>query len=121
VETTRLGHGLVVALLSAQTLASLAFGGSPTLIGVALVFNLAAGVSTFLLVRRPGHSPWPVVAWCAGFFGWHVTGLGSLAGWWSTELDAVFLIASQREVSIAYQALLTTMAGFAVHLLVPRR
>jgi hypothetical protein len=121
VDKTRLGHGLVIAVLCLQTLASLAFGGSPTLTGVGLVFNAAAGVSTALLVRRSGHSPWPVVAWCAGFFGWHATGLGSLAGWWTTDLDAVFLIASQRELSMAYQALLTTMAGFAVHLLLPRR
>lgn len=120
-DKTRLGQGLVIAVLSLQTLASVAFGGSPTLTGVALALNAAAGVSTTLLVRRKGHSAWPVVAWCAGFFGWHATGLGSLAGWWTTELDAVFLIASQRELSIAYQALMTTMAGFAVHLLLPRR
>ena len=120
-DKTRLGHGLVIAVLCLQTLASLMFGGTPTMTGVGLALNAAAGVSTALLVRRTNHSAWPVVAWSAGFFGWHATGLGSLAGWWTTELDAVFLIASQRELSMAYQALMTTMAAFAVHLLLPRR
>jgi hypothetical protein len=52
--------------------------------------------------------------------GWHVTGLVTMAGIVTTDLDAVFYVASQRELSIAYQVLLATAAGFAVHILLPR-
>lgn len=104
-------------MIVVQSIASILWGGTPTLIGVGLAFNAVAAVSTALLARNR-HSPWVVAGWCAGFFGWHVVGLGALAGWWTPDLAGVFAIAAHLQLSIAYQALLTTMAGFAVHLLV---
>lgn len=121
VDKTRLGIGLVVGVLVIQTLASLAWGADATLTGIALAFNAVAAVSTVLFVRRGGRAAWVVVGWCAGFFGWHVVGLGELAGWWTTGLDAAFLIGGLYQVSVVYQAVMATAAGFAVHLLVPRR
>ena len=120
-DKTRLGTGLVIVVLVVQTLATLLWRADATLTGVALAFNAVAAVSTGLFVRRGGRAAWVVVAWCAGFFGWHVLGLGGLAGWWTTGLDAAFLIGSQYQVSVVYQALMATAAGFAVHLLLPRR
>jgi hypothetical protein len=121
VDKTRLGIGLVVGVLVVQTLASLLWRADATLTGVALAFNAVAAVSTGLFVRRGGRAAWVVAGWCAGFFGWHVVGLGELAGWWTTGLDAAFLVASQYQLSVVYQAVLATAAGFAVHLLLPRR
>lgn len=118
-DKTRLGTGLVIAVLVVQTLASLLWSADATLTGVALAFNAVAAVSTVLFIRRK-HQAWVVVAWCAGFFGWHVLGLGGLAGWWTTGLDAAFLIGASYQVSVVYQAVMATAAGFAVHLLVPR-
>lgn len=120
-DKTRLGTGLVIVVLVVQALASLLWGADATLTGVALAFNAVAAVSTALFVRRGGRAAWVVVAWCAGFFGWHVLGLGGLAGWWTTGLDAAFLVGSQYQVSVVYQAVMATAAGFAVHLLLPRR
>lgn len=121
VDKTRLGIGLVVGVLVVQTLASLVWSADATLTGVALAFNAVAAVSTWLLVRRGGRAGWAVVGWCAGFFGWHVVGLGELAGWWTTGLDAAFLVGSLYQASVVYQAVMATAAGFAVHLLLPRR
>ncbi|MEV6243343.1 hypothetical protein [Lentzea sp. NPDC051838] len=120
-DKTRLGVGLVAGVLVVQTLASLVWSADATLTGVALAFNAVAAVSTWLFVRRGGRAAWVVVGWCAGFFGWHVVGLGELAGWWTTGLDAAFLVGARYQVSVVYQAVLATAAGFAVHLLVPRR
>lgn len=120
-DKTRLGIGLVVGVLVVQTLASLAWSPDATLTGVALAFNAVAGVSTWLFVRRGGRGAWVVAGWCAGFFGWHVVGLGELAGWWTTGLDAAFIVAAQYQLSVVYQAVMATAAGFAVHLLLPRR
>lgn len=119
-DKTRLGIGLVITVLVVQTLASVLWSADATLTGVALAFNAVAAVSTALFVRRNSQA-WVVVAWCAGFFGWHVLGLGGLAGWWTTGLDAAFYIATRHQVSVVYQAVMATAAGFAVHLLVPRR
>jgi hypothetical protein len=88
---------------------------------VALAFNAVAAVSTGLLVRRGGRAAWAVAGWCAGFFGWHVVGLGELAGWWTTGLDTAFLVAGRYQLSVVYQAVMATAAGFAVHLLLPRQ
>ncbi|MFD4676183.1 hypothetical protein ACFWNN_41110 [Lentzea sp. NPDC058450] len=120
-DKTRLGIWLVVGVLVVQTVASLAWGADSTLTGIALAFNAVAAVSTVLFVRRGGQAAWVVAGWCAGFFGWHVLGLGELAGWWTTGLDAAFLIGAQYQLSVAYQALLATASGFAVHLLLPRQ
>lgn len=120
-EKTRLGTALVVSVLVVQTLASLVWRADATLTGIALTFNAVAAVSTVLFVRRGGRAAWVVVGWCAGFFGWHVLGLGELAGWWTTGLETAFLVAGQYQVSVVYQAVLATAAGFAVHLLAPRR
>lgn len=120
-DKTRLGTGLVVAVLVVQTVASLLWSADATLTGVALAFNAVAAVSTALFVRRGGRAAWAVTGWCAGFFGWHVVGLGEVAGWWTTGLDVAFLIASQYQLSVVYQAAMATAAGFAVHLLLPRR
>jgi hypothetical protein len=121
VDKTRLGIGLVIGVLVIQTVASLAWGADATLTGIALAFNAVAAVSTALFVRRGGRAAWVVVGWCAGFFGWHVVGLGELAGWWTTGLDAAFLIGALYQLSVVYQAVMATAAGFAVHLLLPRR
>jgi hypothetical protein len=121
VDKTRLGIGLVAGVLVVQTLASLAWRADSTLTGVALAFNAVAAVSLGLLVRRGGRAAWVVAGWCAGFFGWHVVGLGELAGWWTTGLDAAFLVAGSYQLSVVYQAVLATAAGFAVHLLLPRQ
>ncbi|SDG19727.1 hypothetical protein SAMN05216553_106127 [Lentzea fradiae] len=120
-DKTRFGTVLVVAVLVVQTLASLVWNADATLTGMALAFNLVAGVSAWLFTRRGGRGAWVVAGWCAGFAGWHVVGLGELAGWWTTGLDAVFLVASSYQLSVVYQAVLATAAGFAVHLLLPRR
>ncbi|MEU7481852.1 hypothetical protein AB0A63_38170 [Lentzea sp. NPDC042327] len=120
-DKTRVGIGVVVAVLVVQTLASLVWSADTTLTGIALAFNAVAAVSTGLLVRRGGRAAWAVVGWCAGFFGWHVLGLGALAGWWTTGLEAAFLVAGQYRLSVVYQAVLTAAAGFAVHLLLPRQ
>ena len=44
-----------------------------------------------------------------------------VAGWWTTGLDAAFLVAARYQLSVVYQAVMATAAGFAVHLLLPRR
>jgi hypothetical protein len=80
-----------------------------------------AAVSTVLFVRRGGQAAWVVAGWCAGFFGWHVLGLGELAGWWTTGLDAAFLVGGGYQGSVVYQAVMATASGFAVHLLLPRQ
>ncbi|MFJ5992622.1 hypothetical protein [Lentzea sp. NPDC092896] len=120
-DKTRLGIGLVVVVLLLQTLATLVWGADATLTGIALAFNAVAAVSAFLFVRRGGQAAWVVAGWCAGFFGWHVLGLGELAGWWTTGLDSAFVVGGGFQVSVAYQAVLATAAGFAVHLLLPRQ
>jgi len=121
VDKTRLGIGLVITVLVVQTLATLLWSPDATLTGVALAFNAVAAVSTVLLVRRGGRAGWVVAGWCAGFFGWHVLGLGELAGWWATGLEAAFVVGSLYQLSVVYQAVMATAAGFAVHLLLPRR
>jgi hypothetical protein len=121
VDKTRLGIGLVVGVLVIQTLAGLVWGADATLTGVALAFNAVAAVSTGLFLRRGGRAAWVVAGWCAGFFGWHVVGLGELAGWWTTGLDTAFLVAGRYQLSVVYQAVMATAAGFAVHLLLPRQ
>lgn len=120
-DKTRLGIGLVVGVLVLQTVASLLWGADATLTGIALAFNAVAAVSTFLLARRGGRAAWAVGGWCAGFFGWHVLGVGELAGWWTTGLEAAFLVGAQYQLSVVYQAVMATAAGFAVHLLLPRQ
>ncbi|GAA3657807.1 hypothetical protein C8D88_114103 [Lentzea atacamensis] len=120
-DKTRLGIGLVIGVLVVQTLACLVWSPDATLTGIGLAFNAVAAVSAGLFVRRGGRAAWVVAGWCAGFFGWHVAGLGELAGWWTTGMDAAFLVASQYQVSVVYQAVMATAAGFAVHLLLPRR
>ncbi|SDP55691.1 hypothetical protein [Lentzea jiangxiensis] len=120
-DKTRLGIGLVVGVLVLQTVAGLVWSADATLSGIGLVFNSVAAVSVVLLVRRGGRAAWAVAGWCAGFFGWHVVGLGELAGWWTTGLDAAFLVGGGYQVSVVYQAVLATAAGFAVHLLLPRQ
>lgn len=119
-DKTRFGCWLVAAVAAAQTITTLLSPLASELVITALLFNAAAGLSTFLLLRRPDRGRWPLVLWTAGFFGWHVTGLATMAGLVTTDLDAAFLIASQRELSIAYQVVLATLAGFAVHILLPR-
>ena len=116
-----MGIGLVVAVLVVQTVASLVWSADSTLTGIALAFNAVAAVSTALFARRGGQAAWVVVGWCAGFFGWHALGLGELAGWWETGLEAAFSVAGGYRLSVAYQALMTAAAGFAVHLLLPRQ
>ncbi|RDI19802.1 hypothetical protein [Lentzea flaviverrucosa] len=120
-DKTRLGIGLVVGVLVVQTAATLLWSPGATLTGIALAFNAVAAVSAFLFVRRGGQAAWVVGGWCAGFFGWHVLGLGELAGWWTTGLDAAFLVGGGYQGSVVYQAVLATAAGFAVHLLLPRQ
>ncbi len=120
-DKTRLGTIVVVVVLVVQTLATLLWSADATLTGIALAFNAVAAVSTWLFTRRGGQAAWVVGAWCAGFFGWHVVGLGELAGWWTTGLDAAFLVGSQYQLSVVYQAVMATACGFAVHLLLPRR
>jgi hypothetical protein len=121
VDKTRLGIGLVVGVLVVQTAATLLWSADGTLTGIALAFNAVAAVSTFLFAKRGGTAAWVVGVWCAGFFGWHVLGLGELAGWWTTGLEAAFLVGGGYQVSVVYQAVLATVAGFAVHLLLPRQ
>ena len=120
-DKTRLGIGLVVGVLVLQTVAGLVWSADATLTGIGLVFNAVAAVSVALLARRGGRAAWAVAGWCAGFFGWHLVGLGELAGWWTTGLDAAFLVGGGYQVSVVYQAVLATAAGFAVHLLLPRQ
>ncbi|MFD5826657.1 hypothetical protein [Lentzea sp. NPDC060358] len=121
VDKIRLGILIVVGVLVVQTLTSLLWRADATLTGIALAFNAVAGVSTWLFTQRGGRAAFVVAGWCAGFFGWHVVGLGELAGWWTTGLDAVYLIGGGYQLSVVYQAVLATACGFAVHLLVPRR
>ena len=121
VDKTRVGCWSVVALIVAQTLSTLVAGGPAELRIVGLVFNAVAAASVFLLFRRPDRNRWPLVAWTAGFFGWHVTGLLTLSGIATTGLDAVFTVGTgQHGLSVLYQVVLATVAGFAVHLLLPR-
>jgi hypothetical protein len=120
VDKTRFGCWLVVAVAAVQTITTLLSPLASELVITALLFNAAAGLSTFLLLRRQDRTRWPLVLWTAGFFGWHVTGLVTMAGLVTTDLDAAFLLGSQRELSIAYQVVLATLAGFAVHILLPR-
>ncbi|GHH48300.1 hypothetical protein [Lentzea cavernae] len=120
-DKTRLGTWLVVGVLVVQTVASLLWNPGGSLTGIALAFNAVAAVSVFLLARRGGTAAWVVAGWCAGFFGWHVLGLGELAGWWTTGLETAFLVGDAYQVSVVYQAVLATAAGFAVHLLLPRQ
>ncbi|MGB7161330.1 MAG: hypothetical protein WBD40_24945 [Tepidisphaeraceae bacterium] len=119
-DKTRLGCWSVVVIIVAQTLSTLLADGSPELGATGVIFNAAAAFSTFLLFRRPDRSRWPLGVWTAGFFGWHITGLATLAGIVTTDLDAVFVVAAQRELSVLYQAVLATLSGFAVHLLLPK-
>ncbi len=119
-DKTRFGCWLVAALAAVQTVSTLLSSLAAELVVIAVLFNAVAGFSTFLLLRRPDRNRWPLVVWTAGFFGWHVTGLVTMAGIVTTDLDAAFLIGSQRELSIAYQVVLATLAGFAVHILLPR-
>lgn len=110
----------MITLATVQALAVVLAGpaGSPMVIALAL--DAAAVGSATWLLRRPTHSRWPLTAWAAGFFGWHVTGLVTLAGIVTTGLDSLFVVAPQRELSTLYQAVLTTAAAFAVHFLLPR-
>lgn len=119
-DRKKLAGALLAGVLVLQSLASLLWLADPTTKGVALALNAAAAVSTALFLRRDGHSPWVVVAWCAGFLGWHALGLGALAGWWTPDLAGLFAVAAHLQASIAYQAVLTTAAGFALHILLPR-
>jgi hypothetical protein len=119
VDKTRLGCLLVLGLAAAQTIGTVGVG-SVELSALAVLINAAAAFSAYLVLRRPDRNRWPLVVWTAAFFGWHVTGLVTMAGIVTTDLDAVFYLASQRELSIAYQVLLATAAGFAVHVLLPR-
>ncbi|ANZ35574.1 hypothetical protein BBK82_05245 [Lentzea guizhouensis] len=116
-----MGIGLVVAVLVVQAVASLVWSADATLTGLALVFNAVAAVSTTLFALRGGRASWVVVGWCAGFFGWHALGLGEIAGWWTTGLEAAFSVAGAYQPSVVYQAVMTAAAGFAVHLLLPRQ
>jgi hypothetical protein len=115
-----LGAWAVVVLVVAQAVASLVSVRPAELSGVGVLLNAAAGVSAGWLLLRPARSRWPVTAWAAGFFGWHALGLVTLAGLVTTGLDAVFAGSWPRELAIAHQAVLATLAGFAVHLLLPR-
>ncbi|WP_367130096.1 hypothetical protein [Saccharothrix sp. HUAS TT1] len=119
-DKTRVGCWSVIALLVAQVLATLLSGGPTELLIVGVVLNAAAAFSTSLILRRPDRNRWPLVAWTAAFFGWHVTGMLSLAGVATTGLDALFTVGSDPRLSILYQVVLTTVAAFAVHLLLPR-
>jgi hypothetical protein len=119
VDKTRLGCLLVLGLAAVQTIGAVSVG-SVELSALAVLINAAAAFSAYLVLRRPDRNRWPLVVWTAAFFGWHVTGLVTMAGIVTTDLDAVFYLASQRELSIAYQVLLATAAGFAVHILLPR-
>lgn len=110
----------MVVLILVQTLSTLLAGGLPELRIVGVVFNAAAATSTYLVLRRPDRNRWPLVAWTAGFFGWHVTGLLTLSGIVTTGLDAVFTVGTDHQLSVLYQVVLATLAGFAVHLLLPR-
>jgi hypothetical protein len=120
VDKIRVGCWLVAVLVLAQTLSTLLSGGPPEVRFTGVAFNAVAAFSTYLLLRRADRNRWPLVAWAAGFFGWHVTGLLSLAGVVTTGLDAVFSLGSVPQLSVLYQAVLSTLAGFAVHLLLPR-
>ncbi|MCE6996550.1 hypothetical protein LZG04_17330 [Saccharothrix sp. S26] len=119
-DKIRVGCWSVLALVVAQTLSTLLSGDLAEIRIIGVLFNLAAAVSVYLVLRRPGRNRWPLVAWVAAFFGWHVTGLLTLAGVVTTGLDAVFTVGSDPRMSILYQVVLTTVAGFAVHLLLPR-
>ncbi|MEU4742367.1 hypothetical protein AB0G02_18135 [Actinosynnema sp. NPDC023658] len=119
-DKIRVGCWSLIALIVAQTLSTLLSGDQAELRIVGLVFNAAAALSTFLLLRRPDRNRWPLVAWTAAFFGWHVTGMLTLAGVVTTGLDAVFTVGTDPRLSILYQVVLTTVAAFAVHLLLPR-
>ncbi|MFE2756882.1 hypothetical protein ACFXGA_33295 [Actinosynnema sp. NPDC059335] len=119
-DRTRVGCWSVVVLIVVQTLATLLSGGPAELWAVGVLFNAAAAFSAFLVLRRPDRSRWPLVAWSAGFFGWHVTGLLSLAGVVTTGLEAMFTVGGDLRLSLLYQVVLTTLAAFAVHLLLPR-
>lgn len=115
-----MGAWAVVVLVVVQAVTSLVSVRPTELSATAVLLNAAAGVSAGWLLRRPGRSRWPLTAWAAGFFGWHAVGLVTLAGVVSTGLDAVFLPGWPREAAVLYQAVLATLAGFAVHLLLPR-
>ncbi|ONI80702.1 hypothetical protein ALI22I_46485 [Saccharothrix sp. ALI-22-I] len=119
-DKTRVGCWSVVALIVAQTFSTVLSGGPPELRIIGVFFNAAAAFSVYLVLRRPDRNRWPLVAWTAGFFGWHVTGLLTLAGIVTTGLDAAFIVGVDNQFSVFYQAVLTTLAGFAVHLLLPR-
>ena len=110
----------MIALIVAQTLSTLLSADLAEMLVVGVVFNAAAAFSTYLVLRRPDRNRWPLVAWAAGFFGWHVTGLLTLAGVATTGLDAVFTVGTDPRLSILYQVVLATLAGFAVHFLLPR-
>jgi hypothetical protein len=120
VDKTRVGCWSVVVLIVAQTLSTVLSGGPPELRITGVFFNAAAAFSVYLVLRRPDRNRWPLVAWTAGFFGWHVTGLLTLAGIVTTGLDAAFTLGVDNRFAVLYQAVLTTLAGFAVHLLLPR-
>ncbi|QQQ78337.1 hypothetical protein IOD16_07680 [Saccharothrix sp. 6-C] len=119
-DKIRAGCWSVLALVVAQTLSTLLSGDLAELVVVGVVLNAAAAFSTYLVLRRPDRNRWPLVAWSAGFFGWHVTGLLTLAGVATTGLDAVFTLGGDPRLSILYQAVLTTLAAFSVHFLLPR-
>jgi len=114
------GAWAVVVLVVAQALASLVSVDPAGLRGIGVLLNAAAGASAVWLLLRPGRNRWPLTAWAAGFFGWHAVGLATLAGLVTTELDAVFTGSWPGELATAHQAVLLTLAGFAVHLLLPR-
>ena len=119
-DRTRLGAWTTLGLAVLHALSALLSGVSVELVGLALAVNAAAAASAVWLLRRPDRNRWPLTAWTAGFFGWHATGLVTLAGLVTTELDAVFAVASDARLSMLYQAVLTTAAAFAVHFLLPR-
>lgn len=107
-------------LVITQAASTVLSGDVAELMVVGLFFNAVAAFSTYLVLLRPDRNRWPLVAWAAGFFGWHVTGLLTLAGVATTGLDAVFTVGGDPRLSILYQVVLTVLAGFAVHLLLPR-
>ncbi|MFI9010873.1 hypothetical protein ACIGNX_26910 [Actinosynnema sp. NPDC053489] len=119
-DKIRAGCWAVLALVVAQAVATLLSGDLAEMRFVGLAFNAAAAFSASLVLRRPTRNRWPLVAWSAAFFGWHATGVLTLAGLVATGLDAVFAVGGDLRLSTFYQVVLTTLAAFAVHLLLPR-
>ncbi|MCC8250668.1 hypothetical protein [Saccharothrix luteola] len=119
-DKIRVGCWSMFVLVITQAASTVLSGDVAELMVVGLFFNAVAAFSTYLVLLRPDRNRWPLVAWAAGFFGWHVTGLLTLAGVATTGLDAVFTVGGDPRLSILYQVVLTVLAGFAVHLLLPR-